>query len=101
MNVEWAFLTKLRDMGRDTATRWLDENFAGIGERSTVDLHEMFQGIGAEHQGGLAHGQHQPVRRPGGGPPPTIPSKTNTPITNTTTPITTRNGLRALPARAR
>jgi NTE family protein len=52
MNVEWAFLTKLRDMGRDTATRWLDENFAAIGERSTVDLHEMFQGIGAVHQGG-------------------------------------------------
>ncbi|MGJ7458917.1 patatin-like phospholipase family protein [Halomonas sp. MA07-2] len=52
MNVEWAFLTKLRDMGRDTATRWLDENFAAIGERSTVDLHAMFQGTGAEHQGG-------------------------------------------------
>jgi len=51
MNVEWAFLTKLRDMGRDTATRWLDENFAAIGERSTVDLREMFQGIGAQHQG--------------------------------------------------
>lgn len=51
MNVEWAFLTKLRDMGRDTATRWLDENFAGIGERSTVDLREMFQGAGAQHQG--------------------------------------------------
>ncbi|MFC2991389.1 patatin-like phospholipase family protein [Halomonas tibetensis] len=51
VNVEWAFLTKLRDMGRDTATRWLDENFAAIGERSTVDLHAMFQGTGAEHQG--------------------------------------------------
>jgi NTE family protein len=51
MNVEWAFLTKLRDIGRDTATRWLDENFDGIGKRSTVDLREMFQGIGASHQG--------------------------------------------------
>ncbi|PKP84975.1 MAG: patatin [Alphaproteobacteria bacterium HGW-Alphaproteobacteria-2] len=51
MNVEWAFLTKLRDIGRETATRWLDENFAAIGERSTVDLREMFQGIGAQHQG--------------------------------------------------
>ena len=51
MNAEWAFLSKLRDMGRDTATRWLDENFADIGERSTVDLREMFQGIGAQHQG--------------------------------------------------
>ncbi|MFO8047277.1 MAG: patatin-like phospholipase family protein [Halomonas sp.] len=52
MNVEWAFLTKLRDIGRDTTTHWLDENFETIGERSTVDLHEMFQGIGAVHQGG-------------------------------------------------
>jgi len=51
MNAEWEFLTKLRDLGRDTATHWLDENFALIGERSTVDLRAMFQGIGAEHQG--------------------------------------------------
>ena len=51
MNVEWAFLTKLRDLGRETATRWLDENLADIGERSTVDLRAMFQGIGARHQG--------------------------------------------------
>ena len=51
MNVEWAFLTRLRDLGRDTAARWLDENFGAIGERSTVDLREMFQGIGAQHQG--------------------------------------------------
>jgi len=51
MNAEWAFLTMLRDMGRETARRWLDENFAAIGERSTVDLREMFHGIGAQHQG--------------------------------------------------
>lgn len=51
MNVEWEFLTKLRDLGRDTVTRWLDENFAAIGERSSVDLRQMFQGIGAQHQG--------------------------------------------------
>ncbi|MBU2534146.1 MAG: patatin-like phospholipase family protein [Alphaproteobacteria bacterium] len=51
MNVEWAFLTKLRDIGHTTATRWLDENFAAVGERSTVDLREMFEGIGAQHQG--------------------------------------------------
>ncbi|MGM0985178.1 MAG: patatin-like phospholipase family protein [Pseudomonadota bacterium] len=51
MNVEWEFLTKLRDLGRDTVTRWLDENFAVIGERSSVDLRQMFQGIGAQHQG--------------------------------------------------
>ena len=51
MNVEWEFLTKLRDLGRETVTCWLDENFAAIGERSTVDLRQMFQGLGAQHQG--------------------------------------------------
>jgi len=51
MNTEWAFLTMLRDLGRVAASSWLDETVALIGERSTVDLREMFQGIGAEHQG--------------------------------------------------
>ncbi len=31
MNTEWAFLTKLRDLGRDTASRWLDETVASVG----------------------------------------------------------------------
>lgn len=51
MNTEWMFLTKLRDLGRDTATHWLDENFAAIGQHSSVDLRQIFQGIGAQHQG--------------------------------------------------
>ena len=51
MNTEWAFLTKLRDMGRETAAQWLDRNFEAIGQRSTVDLSAMFEGIGPEHQG--------------------------------------------------
>jgi len=51
MNVEWEFLVKLRDLGRATAARWLDRHFETIGERSTVDLREMFQGIGAQHHG--------------------------------------------------
>ncbi len=51
MNVEWAFLTRLRDIGRETAAAWLDSCFDRIGEESTVDLRAMFQGIGAEHQG--------------------------------------------------
>jgi NTE family protein len=51
MNVEWDFLTKLRDMGRQTATEWLDQNFDAIGHESSVDLRAMFQGIGGEHQG--------------------------------------------------
>ncbi len=51
MNTEWAFLTKLRDLGRDTASTWLDETAPFIGERSSVNLREMFQGIGSQHQG--------------------------------------------------
>lgn len=51
MNVEWQCLTKLRDLGRETVTRWLDDNFDTIGELSSVDLRQIFQGIGAQHQG--------------------------------------------------
>lgn len=50
-NAEWAFLTHLHDIGRATAAAWLDRHFADIGERGTVDLRAMFQGIGPEHQG--------------------------------------------------
>ncbi|WP_372921306.1 hypothetical protein [Roseovarius sp.] len=41
----------LREIGRETASRWLDRNFADIGARSTVDLREMSEGIGAQNQG--------------------------------------------------
>lgn len=51
MNAEWEFLTHLRDLGRATARDWLARHFDDIGQRSTVDLREMFQGIGPEHQG--------------------------------------------------
>ena len=51
MNAEWAFLTKLRDLGRETAARWLDDTYDSIGHHGTLDLQAMFQGIGAEHQG--------------------------------------------------
>ena len=51
MNAEWAFLTHLRDLGRETATRWLDAHFDDIGLRSTVDLRAMFADIGPQHQG--------------------------------------------------
>lgn len=46
LNAEWKFLVHLRDIGRQTAARWLAENLQYIGERSTVDLREMFQGTG-------------------------------------------------------
>jgi len=51
MNAEWAFLTHLRDLGRETATQWLERNFEDIGVRSTVDLRAMFMDTGAQHQG--------------------------------------------------
>ncbi len=38
VNAEWAFLQKLRDIGRETADKWLTENFAAIGERSTMQI---------------------------------------------------------------
>jgi NTE family protein len=51
MNAEWAFLTHLRDLGRQTAAAWLDATWDAIGARSSVDLRAMFQGIGARHRG--------------------------------------------------
>ena len=51
VNAEWRFLVHLRDIGRETAERWLAANFDHVGNRSTVDLRTMFQGIGAEHHG--------------------------------------------------
>jgi len=44
MNVEWKFLQHLRDIGRDTAERWLEDNFKHIGKKSTVNLTKMFSG---------------------------------------------------------
>lgn len=51
LNVEWAFLTHLRDVGRATADAWLQENFEHLGEKSTVDLRAMFQGTGGRNSG--------------------------------------------------
>ncbi len=51
VNAEWAFLTHLRDLGRETAAAWLDRHLGDLGVRGTVDLRTMFQGIGPEHQG--------------------------------------------------
>lgn len=34
----WALLTRLRDLGRARAGEWLDQNFAALGRRSTVDI---------------------------------------------------------------
>ncbi len=39
---DWAFLTGLKQKGRDIAAAWLDEHFDKIGKESSVDLHAMF-----------------------------------------------------------
>ncbi len=39
---DWPFLTALKEKGREIASACLDENFDKIGEKSSVDLREMF-----------------------------------------------------------
>lgn len=51
MNAEWSFLTHLRDIGRRAADDWLGAHFDMIGERSTLNLGEMFADIGGPHHG--------------------------------------------------
>lgn len=38
LDTSWAFLTRLRDLGRSEAGRWLEENFTHLGSRTTLDL---------------------------------------------------------------
>ena len=42
LNAEWSFLTHLRDIGRASAKRFLDEHFDSLGKRSTLDLRKEF-----------------------------------------------------------
>ncbi len=39
---DWSFLTYLRDLGRQAATRWLEQNFDRIGSESTLDIAGKF-----------------------------------------------------------
>jgi NTE family protein len=41
-NVDWQFLTHLRDAGRACADRWLQANFSHLGVRSTIDIHARY-----------------------------------------------------------
>jgi NTE family protein len=38
MNADWAFLTRLRDVGRERALAWLEGPFRSVGVASTVDV---------------------------------------------------------------
>ncbi|WP_282039250.1 patatin-like phospholipase family protein [Halomonas alimentaria] len=43
MNAEWPFLCHLRDAGRRTAEAWLAEHFADLGNRSTLDVEQVYR----------------------------------------------------------
>ena len=42
-DVSWPFLKQLRDLGRDDAKAWLEENFDAIGVESTLDIDRALQ----------------------------------------------------------
>jgi NTE family protein len=46
MNAEPAFLNHLFNKGRGAASNWLDRNYDAIGNRSTVNIRQMFEGDG-------------------------------------------------------
>lgn len=50
-NTDWHFLLYLRDMGRESATRWLSDHFDSVGRESTVDLKSEFLELGSDHIG--------------------------------------------------
>ncbi|HYZ32695.1 MAG TPA: patatin-like phospholipase family protein [Crenalkalicoccus sp.] len=41
LDARWDVLRQLRDLGRDAAERWLDENLTAVGSRPTLDLTEF------------------------------------------------------------
>tara|TARA_R110002020_G_scaffold86731_5_gene214110 strand:- start:2553 stop:3692 length:1140 start_codon:yes stop_codon:yes gene_type:complete len=44
-DVNWSFLTKLRDRGRSVADAWLKDHSDAIGKTSTVDLESQYLGL--------------------------------------------------------
>jgi NTE family protein len=46
-NVDWRFLSELKTRGRRIAEAWLDECFDDIGERSSIDIRELYDGASA------------------------------------------------------
>ncbi|NQW09890.1 MAG: patatin-like phospholipase family protein [Alphaproteobacteria bacterium] len=46
LNAEWDFLQHLFEIGRDVAGKWLKAHFHDLGERSSVDIRQMFTGVG-------------------------------------------------------
>jgi NTE family protein len=42
MNTSFDFLLSLKQKGRETADKWLNNEFEKVGERSTFDVEEHF-----------------------------------------------------------
>jgi NTE family protein len=42
LSPDWRFLTHLRDLGRKSASAWLDAHWDDIGERPTIDIRKEF-----------------------------------------------------------
>ncbi len=42
LNPDWAFLCRLRDVGRARTAEWLDTNLESVGQRSSIDLADVF-----------------------------------------------------------
>ncbi len=42
LNAEWAFLQRLKERGREAAERWLKENLEAVGDRSTLDIDDVY-----------------------------------------------------------
>lgn len=50
VNAEWAFLEYLRDLGRNAASDWLEQNYDAVGLRPTLDLSdELDDGLKPVH----------------------------------------------------
>ena len=42
LNPDWDFLCRLKEVGRKRAAEWLENHFDSVGEKSTIDLQEVF-----------------------------------------------------------
>jgi NTE family protein len=45
LNAEWAFLTMLRDEGRRATSEFLDQHGGDLGQRATLDLDDLLEGV--------------------------------------------------------
>jgi NTE family protein len=41
-NTDWEFLTHLRDVGRDSADRWVEATYDSLNKQSSVDIRAKY-----------------------------------------------------------